>query len=429
MHWSQIEPIVVAVAIGLMIGAERERSHRAVPGHFGGIRTFALLSATGALAAVISPTVVAVGFCAVGALVAVGYWGVVATHPGSTTVVAALATYLLGALTRDHLELAVAVGVMIVVVLLSKERVHRLLRDVVTDDEVEDAIKMAVVAFVVLPLLPDRGMGPYDVLNPFRIWLLVVFIVGIGWLGYIGVRIFGARGGLLVSGVAGGFVSASATTSAMGRTAKAWPDRARPALAGALAASISTMVQLLVVIGVMSRQVVAELWAPSLSAAAVLAAAVWVVSLRSRRRVAPEGDASNPDDPAGEPDVATSADERMTVRAFALRPALILAAVITASVLFSRWASDLLGSGGAVAVSALAGLADGHAGAVSAASLAARGEISTSTAVWAAGASIGANTLVKIGLATLAGGRSFGRWFATGIVPAAVAFAAVLVLW
>ena len=109
-------------------------------------------------------------------------------------------------------------------------------------------------------------------------------------------------------------------------------------------------------------------------------------------------------------------------------PALVLAAVITITVLVSRWSSDHLGRGGVVGTAALAGLADGHAGAVSAAALVLKGEISTATGVWAAAASIGTNTVVKIGLAFVGGGFRFGRTFAVGMLPAALAFGIVLLL-
>ena len=106
----------------------------------------------------------------------------------------------------------------------------------------------------------------------------------------------------------------------------------------------------------------------------------------------------------------------------------MLAAVITITVLVSRWSSDHLGRGGVVGTAALAGLADGHAGAVSAAALVLKGEISTATGVWAAAASIGTNTVVKIGLAFVGGGFRFGRTFAVGMLPAALAFGIVLLL-
>ena len=97
--------------------------------------------------------------------------------------------------------------------LWSKTRIHRFVRRILTEVEVEDAIKFFVVAFVILPLLPDQGVGPYGVLNPAKIWLLVVLLTGIGWVGYIGVRALGPQRGLLVTGLAGGFVSATATTA------------------------------------------------------------------------------------------------------------------------------------------------------------------------------------------------------------------------
>jgi uncharacterized membrane protein (DUF4010 family) len=103
------------------------------------------------------------------------------------------------------------------------------------------------VAFVVLPLLPNQPMGPYGVLNPAKVWLLVVLLTGIGWLGYVGVRALGAERGLMVTGLAGGFVSASATTASMGRLSRTAGVRAP--LASALAASLATFVQMLIVIG------------------------------------------------------------------------------------------------------------------------------------------------------------------------------------
>ena len=291
---------------------------------------------------------------------------------------------------------------------------------------------LVAVAFVVLPLLPDRGMGPYGVLNPFKIWMLVVAIVGIGGLGYLGVRLLGAKRGLLVSGFAGGFVSASATTAAMGHLAKATEDRRRPALAGALAASVSTMAQLLLVVSVTSRTVASVLWKPAVAGAAVLALAIaGLLRSAGRASATPDQTAEPTETQASEATGVTehgASNGGAEVRAFALRPALILTAVITGTVLVSRWAAEAVGNGAAIGVSALAGFADSHAGAASAASLAARGDITTRTAVWAAAAAIGTNTLVKLGLATIAGGRRFGVAFAIRLLPAAVAFAAVLVI-
>ncbi len=418
--WTDLQPILVAIAIGAMIGAERERSHRDVPDHFGGIRTFTVLALAGSLARLVSTSTVAVGLGAAAVLIAAGSWRSMKANHGSTTVLAGLATYLLGSITESRPALATCVAVVLVVLLMSKGRVHHLLKEGVTDVEVADAVKFAIVAFVVLPLLPNRGMGPYQVLNPFRIWLLVVAITGIGWVGYVGVRVLGSRRGLLVSGAAGGFISASAVTAAMGRIARQDPTRSNAAVVGALAASVSTMVQLLLVVSVGSTRVAVRLVLPAVAAAGLLLVAI-VLLLRSKGR-------SDRDGPEAELTAPDGAGADSTVRAFALRPALVLAAVITITVLVSRWSSDHLGRGGVVGTAALAGLADGHAGAVSAAALVLKGEISTATGVWAAAASIGTNTVVKIGLAFVGGGFRFGRTFAVGMLPAALAFGIVLLL-
>ena len=410
MTWSELSPIAVAVAIGLMIGFERERSHRGVHRQFAGTRTFAVLALAGALAALIGPAAIAVGLGAAALLVAVAYQKSGGSEAGSTTEVAALATYLLGALAHQRAGLAVAVGIILVGILMSKDQVHHLISDVVTDEEATDAVKFLVVAFVVLPLLPDRDMGPYGVLNPFRIWMLVVAIVGIGWIGYIGIRVFGPKRGLLVSGLAGGFVSATATTAAMGRLSRE-PDAAWPALAAALAASVSTMGQLVVVVAIASRAVVGRLWPAALAAAVVLG--IEIVLVLRRAPVVADGEPEQQADP---------------VRAFALRPAIILAAVITLTVLGSRWLTDLLGRSGAVLASAVAGLADGHAGAVAAASLADHGQLAVAVAVVAASSSIATNTAVKVVVALVAGGRSFGVRFAAAMVLPVAAFAVAVAL-
>lgn len=218
MDWQQIQPFLVALAIGLLLGFERERSHhRELPA---GSRSFALLALVGAVAASFGTWTVVVGLAGVVAMLALAYFRTSADDPGTTTEIAAVVAYLLGALAYTRPGLAVALAVVVAVLLVSKGRIHRFAREIVSEIELEDAIKFFVVAFVILPLLPDQGVGPYGVLNPAKIWLLVVLLTGIGWVGYIGVRALGPQRGLLVTGLAGGFVSATATTASMGRVSR-----------------------------------------------------------------------------------------------------------------------------------------------------------------------------------------------------------------
>lgn len=401
MTFQSIQPFLVAIAIGLLLGFERERSHnRTLPV---GSRSFALLALLGCIAATFGAWAIIAGLVGIAALMALAYFRTSEEDSGTTTEIAAIVVYLLGALAATRPAVAVALAVVVAGLLVSKDRIHRFARDIVTEVEMEDAIKFFVVAFVVLPLLPDQSLGPYGVLNPARVWLLVVLLTGIGWLGYIGVRALGPQRGLLITGLAGGFVSASATTASMGRLSRAAVG-VRAALASALAASMATFVQLLVVIGYVDVAVLRRLWLPVVVSAVLLGGVIAVVYRHS----------------AGGDEGTPAIDTR---RPFALRPALILAAVLVFALLLGRWGADVLGPQGTVLASFGAGLADAHAGSVAAASLAAKGDITVGTALAAISAALGSNLLVKIVLAFTAGGRRFGLGFLAGMAGPAVVFA------
>lgn len=407
MTWQALQPFLVACAIGLLLGFERERSHnRTLPA---GSRSFALLALFGAVAASFGLWAVVVGLVGIAVLMALAYFRTSEEDPGTTTEIAALVAYLLGALAYTQTAIAVALAVVVAGLLVSKDRIHRFARDIVTEVEMDDAIKFFVVAFVILPMLPNQSLGPYGVLNPAKVWLLVVLLTGIGWLGYLGVRALGAERGLLVTGLAGGFVSASATTATMGRLSRTAGVRAP--LASALAASLATFAQLLIVIGYVDPHVLQRLWPPVVAGAVVLAgvaAYVYRGAVRDNHGADAEAVAAPPSRP------------------FALRPALILTAVLVFALLLGRWGADVLGPRGAVLAAFGAGLADAHAGSVAAASLAAKGDITVTTALVAVAAALGSNLLVKVALAFSAGGRRFGLGFVAGMAVPTLVFALAL---
>ncbi|NMD58396.1 MgtC/SapB family protein [Tsukamurella columbiensis] len=407
MSWNQFEPFIVALAAGLLIGLERERSHaRELPA---GSRSFALLALFGALAASLGSWVVVVGLAAVMAIMVLAYFRTSEEDVGSTTEIAAMVTYLLGALSYTRPAEAAGLAVIVAGLLVSKTRIHHFAHQVVTGVELEDAIKFFVVAFVVLPLLPDRGLGPYGALNPAKVWLVVVLLTGISWTGYIAVRALGPERGLLVTGLAGGFVSATATTASMGRLSRGAAGSRAP-LAGALVASLATFVQLLIVIGMVDAEVLHRLWLPVTSGAITLAGTAAVIYFRQ----------------PGSNDEAARLTEVPASRPFALRPALILAAVLTCALLVGRWGADLLGPKGAVLAALAAGLADAHAGALGAASLSGAGDITTDTALTAIAAALGSNLIVKCVLAFTEGGRHFGLGFVGAMALPTATFGTVM---
>jgi uncharacterized membrane protein (DUF4010 family) len=396
------ESLGIAAAIGLMIGAERERAKGATSN--AGIRTFALAAVLGNISAVIpwaSGGVLVVG---VVALVLVGYLRNATEDSGITTEIALLLTVALGVLTHREPALAVAAAVLTVILLIAKHNLHHFVRRTITDLEIADALKFFVAAFIVLPLLPTGHVGPYGVWVPQRIWLLVVIITGVGWLGYAATRMFGANRGLLVAGLSGGFVSATATIAALGARSRNAGIPNRAALAGGLMASVATMIEIAVLATIAYPAVGIHLYASAAAAAVVLALSAWYLSRHAE----------------------ASTEEASLGRPFALLPALVIAAVIAGVLLLATWLNDVYGASGATLATAVGSLADTHAAAIAVASMARSGDVTVHLAVVAVSLGLLVNTGSKT-VAGLAGGHRFALSILLWHLPAVGAFALALV--
>ena len=429
MTVDELLPFIYALAIGLLIGFERERSHPPTIKKIGGSRTFALVALVGSLAAYFDDWAVVAGFIAVSAFLIVGYRRTSLKDPGTTTEIALFATYLLGALVQTEPIVAISLGIIVTVLLASKARLHGFARSVVSEREFDDALKFAVIAFVVFPLLPNRELGPYGAINPHEIWLLVVAFTGISWVGYIAVRVLGPRRGTLVTGLAGGFLSASATTAAMGRRVQAGDEG--DAVAGGLLASVATFAQLEAIMVVASPEIAAYLWPSALAGAGLLILLALLDHRRGlgRRRATGIASGASEESNAGfSPESVESHFERddepdaSQARPFALRSALVLAAVLTGALFLGRWASSFFGSSGVYFAAGAAGLADAHAGALSSAELFRGGAIDLTTALLAVAVAMATNTVTKVVLGFSTGGRSFGLRLALGVVPSIALF-------
>ncbi|MHC1557825.1 DUF4010 domain-containing protein [Actinomycetospora sp. C-140] len=421
-----------ALAIGLMIGLERERSARDdEPRPSAGARTVALVALTGAVAAAIGGAVLVAALAAVTLLLVAGYLAGIraaaAPDLGATTEVASVAAFLLGALAWTRPSWAVAIAVGVVVVLALKRPLHHLATQLVSDQDVADALRLFVVALVVLPLLPDRPLGPYGVLNPSRIWLLVVALTVVGWVGYVGVRALGERMGLLLVGFLGGFVSASATTLVLAHRRRRGETTPAPAVMPAvLAANVATLVQLVVVVSVAAPTVALRLLPAALGGIVVLVLEIGWLWWRL-----PVGTDDDPtDDPtteAGGEQEHPDAAREPVARPLSLTATLALAAILVVLLLATRGAAALAGGGGVAVVAAVGGLADAHAASVAAASLAGP-VIAVGTALGAVGLALAANTAVKLALALVAGGRRFATRLALLLTGPVSAIAAGIVL-
>src|SRR5882762_1239268 len=215
---------LVALGIGLLIGIDRERKKGEGPTrHAAGLRTFTLAALLGAVA-----------------FAGLSYLGACVFDDSATTETALVLVTLLGGLAIREPAFAAGLGVVTAVLLAARSALHRFVRAVLTDQEISSLLIFAGATLVVLPVLPDRAIGPYGALNLHTIWIVVILVMAVSALGYIAVRLVGARYGLPLTGLAAGFISSIATIGSMGARARKEPELLLPAVAGAVLSSIAT---------------------------------------------------------------------------------------------------------------------------------------------------------------------------------------------
>jgi uncharacterized membrane protein (DUF4010 family) len=330
--------------------------------------------------------------------------------PGLTTEVALLAAPLIGALAMSDRVLASALGVTVAVLLAAKSSVHRFVKRVLTDAEVNDALVFAIATVVVWPQLPDRAMGPYQALNPHAIWLFVVLVLGIGACGHVLTRVLGPRYGLPLAGLASGFVSSTATIGAMAARAAKSPAELKAAVAGAGLSTVATFIQLGLLLAVASPATLNAMALPLLAGggvALIYGLAFTVVALR-----------------AGNTETVVSG------RAFSIKSAAVLAATLCVMLVVSAWLATRFGEVGMVLGSAIAGFVDTHASAISVASLVASSKLLAVDAVLPILAAMTTNAIAKATMAFGAGDLAFARRIVPGLAMsnAAAWLAAILVM-
>jgi uncharacterized membrane protein (DUF4010 family) len=388
-------PLVVALSIGLLIGLERERRKgEGTSRSPAGLRTFGLVGLLGGLVALIGNPgliLVAGGFVVLGAIAAYALGE--RKDPGLTGEVALVVTFALGVLAKTQPAVALETGIVVTALLAFRVQLHRLVRERITDQELLDALTFAIAAVVILPLLPNRAVDPFGLLNPFTLWRLAVVAMGLSFLGYVAQRLFGGKYGLLVAGFAAGLVSSTAAVAAMGARAKAQPAVAEASAAGAVASMIGSLVYLMAIIAAVSLPLAATLAIPLGSAAVLMLGYAAVLARRVRKT------AKSP--PVG--------------RAFNGVAVLVFVGLVgsfsLAAELLIRW----LGAPGALVGATVMGLADAHAAAVSMAALLAGGRLAVSAAAIGVILTLTTNMAVKIPTAFVTGDRAFGQRVTLGV--------------
>lgn len=246
--------LAAALAVGLLVGLERGWRSRELPegGRVAGLRTFALIGLLGGVLGLPGTPELwtATGLAGIALLFAVSYRPAAdsARTLSITTAVAALVTFALGALAaRGHAVVALAAAVVVTLLLDLKEELHGWLR-LVQPQELNAVLQLGVLSVVSLPLLPDAGFGPYDAINPFKLWIAVILVASLSLLGHLASRLRGEQQGLLWIGLFGGLASSTAATLALSRVARAEPRLALPASAAIAAASGVMFLRMAIVI-------------------------------------------------------------------------------------------------------------------------------------------------------------------------------------
>ncbi|MGE5111315.1 MAG: MgtC/SapB family protein [Acidobacteriaceae bacterium] len=338
----------------------------------------------------------AVAVLAVAALATAAYLHSPQDDPGLTTETALIVTVLLGGLSVHYPGVAAGTAVAVAVLLASRSKIHHFVSRALSEEEMNDALVFAAVILVVLPLVPNRFVGPFKAINPHTIWVIVILMMSISAAGYIAVRLMGPKVGLPLAGLASGFVSSAATIGAMGSRAAQEPALARAAVAGAVLSTVATIVELAVVLAATNRATLMALAVPLLASG--IAALLYGLFFAAR--------------------TFRSKMPLMTTRgrAFSLKTAAIFAATIAVMLFVSAALNVWMGERGVIVAATAGGFADTHSPAVSVASLVSAGSLGVSGAVFPILAALTTNTVTKIVLAIMSGGRPFAIQVVPGLL-------------
>ncbi|MEO5585511.1 MAG: DUF4010 domain-containing protein [Flavobacteriales bacterium] len=222
---------LIALALGFLIGLEREFAKRALDKEeqFAGVRSYTLIALFGFLCAYLAeqygPWVLVLGLSGFIALVVASY--VMTAKAGSygiTTELAAILTFVIGAVVFHGEVLFAVIATVIITSLLSlKLKLHSFIATL-TPQEIRAFIQFVIISAVILPFLPDKPMGPNGVWNPHEIWTMVILVSGISLAGYLAAKIFGANKGTLLAGIVGGLVSSTAVTLSLSKRSREQPN-------------------------------------------------------------------------------------------------------------------------------------------------------------------------------------------------------------
>jgi uncharacterized membrane protein (DUF4010 family) len=390
-----IERLAVALAIGLLIGLERGWEYRELgEGHrVAGIRTFGLIALLGGVAVQLGGPAheifLSAAILAVAMLMGIGYWRAVqkSEDVSITTPIAALVAFSLGAMAGlGHLTIASSAAVVVTTILGFRLELHAMVANI-AHEELTATMRLLLISVVVLPILPDRALGPWHAFNPYQIWWMVVLVAGLSYLGFFANKFLGQRRGMLVTGLFGGLTSSTAVTVSLAPIAREGEEQREVVAAAVLAASAIMFPRLLIIAAVLTPDLALEV-TPAFTAATILTiAAAGYFAWKSRGS-----------------EIAEQSHDLKTRNPLALWFALKFGLVLSVMMIASRVVESILGNSGLLTFAAISGLADAAPITLSVSSMVAQHQVGLSTAVIAVLIGAAVNTLVKPALMTFVAG-------------------------
>jgi uncharacterized membrane protein (DUF4010 family) len=402
----------IAAGLGLLVGLQRERSASRIAG----IRTFPLITVLGVLCGVAAQSyggwVVAAGLVGLAALAGVANVVQIRStelDPGMTTEVAGLVMFMIGVALSAGLVLeAIVAGAGVALLLHWKAKLHSFAGRI-EPEEFDSLMRFILITLVVLPVLPNQGYGPYGILNPFRIWLMVVLIVGISLAGYVAFRLFGAKLGTLAAGILGGLISSTATTISYARRSKEHPERSSAAALIVALASTVVFARVLVEIAIVAPSMMSATAGPIVAMMGVMllvCVALYLVGSGSR-----ELELEDEDPPSD------------------LRSAVTFGLLYAGVLLGVAFAKQHWGDQGLYAVAAISGLTDMDAITLSTSELMRADELLPSTGWRLILVGSLANLVFKGGIVAALGHPKLRRRIGIAFTAALVAGVGILFLW
>jgi len=399
--------LITALSIGLLIGTVRERLHK--PGPLkAGVRTHGIVALLGAITFGMGPQIFIATLLVAGFMIAVGYHQTADDDPGMTGEFTLVLNIVVSGLAMHDPSLAAAIGVVVAGLLFVKKPLRHFSQEILTEQELKDALMLCAAALVALPLLPTEAIDPWNALKPYVMWKIVVLIMGVGMLGHVAMRASGVTWGLPLAGFFSGFISSTAAVAEFGRKSKLNPELSTIASAAALLASLSSLMLFVLVLVAVAPELTASMAWPLVAAGLVLAiVAIYLIHGASNRHLF---------------------ELPSTEGAFQISHALMIAAIISVVSLCSAWLRSVFGDSGTLATAIVVGLVEIQAAAVGIAQLSPAHTTPSATARWGVLGILTASVCSKMMLAYLSGGRDYGIKITTGLVLCLVAAVTVMLL-